>query len=123
MQQMAALTERAQIAPPVAGGVVIQMSRGQGHFRLSHFQMLDQVWRGHLPAPAIEPVSCVRMLPPATWQYLKAVAMRGRPQRWQIPPSRSNLTCRLSSGQLGGYSAFSSGRIGIPVSYHTIIVR
>ncbi|MBS1038710.1 hypothetical protein [Gluconobacter cerinus] len=43
MQQMAALTECTQIAPPVAGGVVIQMRRCQNYLRLSHLQMLDQV--------------------------------------------------------------------------------
>ncbi len=76
VQQMAALTQRAQIAPPVAGGIMIQMGRCQNHLRLSYLQVLDQVRRRDAPAPAIEPVPRLRMLPPATRQHLKVMSMR-----------------------------------------------
>lgn len=96
VQQMAALTKRAQIAQPVAGGIMIQMGRCQNHLRLSYLQMLDQVRRRDPPAPAIEPVPRLRMLPPATRQHLKVMSMRPTAALTETPcPLEPHLSAQL----------------------------
>jgi hypothetical protein len=114
VDQVAALTEAAEVAQPVVGRIMIQVRSGEHDARRPQPHHLLQVGpAGGAAAPVAPRGRAESYHRPSGKQ--RTVDPWGRPQPWHTPPARSKRTCRLSSRQCAGYRSRSSRRIGMVI--------
>jgi hypothetical protein len=101
VDQVAALTEAAQVAQPVVGRIMIQVRGGEYYARRSQPRYLFEIGPAGCAATSVTPRLPRRIVPTPVRQE-RTVAPCGRPQPWQMPAARSKRTRRLSSRQWAG---------------------